>query len=598
MGKYGKNRFVNPYNFVSINQNKLVVGNHDKSEQIHTGYLTCSLTTKTPLAMPDSDYTEDKKGHRYYSFFSYDGTAPVIPGSSLRGSIRKMYEAITDSCFSTTDVDKIITRRSPKPFRPGLLIRDGKGEWKLFSADNHLLGISGKCKKANTFTMSKKEIRAIGFGTKVSFTFQKQEAIIRNRTITRKFVKSISTKNQENKGSKTGYLFVGEMNPNKKYDAIFVQGKEVELLEDRLRLAMKQLQETITLYNDETVNRNLNGAKWYEGYESAYKSGAIPVWYKTESLQNNQKPHVYLSMACIGRVAYVKKMGELIGSKTPCQKREKACKACSLFGMATEEKLGSRIRVTDANLVSNVSNCMMKGITLRELASPKESYLPFYTMLAPGGKVEEWSYDKNALIRGRKFYWHSTSDYYKSEEKTVRNATMDLVKANNEFEFRVFYNGLTKDELDELIWTLTLGENDKQSTLCYKIGHGKPIGLGSVKIRVSSKCERMYQSEGGYRINQTPVETVTNIFKDVKPNHIKDILKISDMKSTYDLGCFVEYPRVSVINPTRQNDGAPHQWFSKNYKLGARFVENMLPKISDNDISLPVYSLENRKGRR
>ena len=66
--------FVNPYNFIKFPKQKAKAYT---DEDIHTGVIEYTITTKTPLFIPnsssDSAFTEsDKvKDHKSYDFFSY-----------------------------------------------------------------------------------------------------------------------------------------------------------------------------------------------------------------------------------------------------------------------------------------------------------------------------------------------------------------------------------------------------------------------------------------------------------------------------------------------------------------------------------------------
>lgn len=343
--------FVNPYNFVSVElEQKQEASRPTDEKELHTGILYCALRTKTPLAVPDSGekISDDKiENHKHYPFFRYGKGSLVIPGSTLRGAIRSMYEAVTDSCFSTA-----------------------------------------------------------------------------------------------------------------RYDL------------------------------------------------------------------------------------------ERFGQKKPCDS-EKLCKACTLFGMTSQNfKSGSRIRITDAELCSEGKT---EEVTLRELMSPHASYIPFYY--------------KDEKIRGRKFYWHSANnEYYKKAEKTETNATMELLASGEEFKFQIYYDQITTEQLKELIWTLTLGENEKEGNLCYKLGHGKAVGLGSVKIFLESSEERTFiLDEGKYTIKKESFgKNVTNPFSD--SSRINEILRISNFDTIKEK---VEYPSLD--------------WFNTNES-----VRKGLPGITDKNLTLPV----------
>lgn len=69
--------------------------NENVTEQIYgsdlvTGYFQCRLITATPIAVPDT--------YNNGSPFIKVGKALTIPGSSLRGVFRSIYETATDSC--------------------------------------------------------------------------------------------------------------------------------------------------------------------------------------------------------------------------------------------------------------------------------------------------------------------------------------------------------------------------------------------------------------------------------------------------------------------------------------------------------------------
>ncbi|HOG35647.1 MAG TPA: RAMP superfamily CRISPR-associated protein, partial [Petrotogaceae bacterium] len=127
--------FTNPYNFITLG-NKCMRKPYEEytKSPLKTGWIECTLTTKTPLFIPNTTNEDafriNKKDHKSYDFFSYDDikgqdrtkefSEPVIPASSIRGAMRAMYEAVTDSCMSTADDEKILYKRTPIPKLPGM----------------------------------------------------------------------------------------------------------------------------------------------------------------------------------------------------------------------------------------------------------------------------------------------------------------------------------------------------------------------------------------------------------------------------------------------------------------------------------------------
>ena len=320
------------------------------------------------------------------------------------------------------------------------------------------------------------------------------------------------------KANHKGYLYLGEYIYGKHFESIF-QTEDAPISIDRREVehAKINLEETIRLYNDPAVNRNRgNREKEHSGYKDyvcAEQNGVIPLWYQFDE----KRKKLSLSMACLGRVAYQNTMGKLLKEKMPCTERKNLCKACALFGMASsEDAVGTRIRFTDAMIdkedIKLEENGKLPKKTLEELASPKPSYLPFYLQKPDDGNGPINDYDSTkAELRGRKFYWHSENKKEKPANYTERNATMEVIENKKKgFQFSVFYDNISETQLKELIWVLTLGENSQESCRCYKIGHGKPIGLGSVKIIIDEQIERTYQN--GYCLKKCNIETVEDVF--------------------------------------------------------------------------------------
>ena len=79
-------------------------------------------------------------------------------------------------------------------------------------------------------------------------------------------------------------------------------------------------------------------------------------------------------------------------------------------------------------------------------------------------------------------------------------ARMQLVKKGMDFSFSVFFDRITEKQLRKLVFALDLGENSDDSRRCHKLGHGKPVGLGSVKIIVDQIITRSFV-ENHYSLN-------------------------------------------------------------------------------------------------
>ncbi len=90
------------------------------------------------------------------------------------------------------------------------------------------------------------------------------------------------------------------------------------------------------------------------------------------------------------------------------------------------------------------------------------------------------------LLRGFKLYWHrgETPDIEASaKEREHKNQLTQIIplKKGIKFQFTIHFENLSHIELGALWWALTLpGKPGKQH--CHKLGMGKPLGMGSIKL--------------------------------------------------------------------------------------------------------------------
>jgi len=61
------------------------------------------------------------------------------------------------------------------------------------------------------------------------------------------------------------------------------------------------------------------------------------------------------------------------------------------------------------------------------------------------------------------------------------------------FEFDVYFENLTKEELALLIWCLEL-----ENSMLHKLGHGKPLGLGTIKINIDHENSYLVYTKQRY----------------------------------------------------------------------------------------------------
>lgn len=532
-----KQMFVNPYNFVRFDKD---VKRSTPSEGELTGILNCKLITKTPLSLPDHE-TKSVKGlnnkdeHPSYEFFKVNGK-PTITGSEIRGMIRSSYEAISNSCFSVNN-NNVLSARHSFPRTPAILECDNS-VWKLFRAT------SMKLKSFEHFKDEQAKISRRWFDI--------------NGKIINKFC--------------------------------FTQSNEI-IPCDNIKEVVDNYIENLEIYNKNNPKLNKNTLI---NIPEKSNGNRYSVFYETVQGENGENL-LYLSPAQISRSVFKNSLDGLLGTHTKCTSLNDLCDACNLFGMIGKECAKySRVRFSDATILTEYE---LKKVTLKELASPKTTCIEFYSKRPEGALA--WNYDykttaykkdeqrkdidkplrtyltdeKKVKINGRKFYLHSNTNNYSTTDETKRNSTMELIDKDAEFEFKIYFENLTQEELNKLIWTITIGENNTDSKQMHKIGHGKPLGLGSVKLTISDVTTRIFDKEKlTYSVHELNANAIikNNPF-DTDSISFKDFKKVTN----FDLvaGKNVSYPIADSLDKDKEgkptkNSTASHQWFIGNKQLG------------------------------
>ena len=554
--------FVNPYNFMPIG------GTVQKAEPVNgtlSGKIVCSLTAVTPLAIPDHEKKRANKrvGEHYeYPFFSKADGKHFIPGSSVRGVVRNMFEALTNSCFSVNN-NNILSARHTHPRLPGI-IKKVDGKWQLFTAKK---------------TKYKGDV-PLG-----------QDQVIRT------------------------WYDIGRKHPVK---SVFTLGDLVPCsgLDD----AVKDYKECLEIYRKNAERSSESERRLFENATNKVnEKGMTPLFY--EMVGDGDEQIVYLSPAQMSRSVFHNKLNDLLGDHISCVfgKDNTLCEACTLFGTLRQngKARASMVRFTDAEEEKFISGGFH---TLKELASPKTTSVEYYTEHPDNAKI--WNYDYKTTsyvkqkiqfkgrtvsasvpvrkldsikLRGRKFYLHTAQKCYETDQITKLNNTMELADMGSTFKFEVYFDRITEEQLSKLVWTLTLGENTGDSFRLYKLGHGKPLGLGSAKITVNSVKVREFDKEKfSYTVENRDVSSLISACT-IKPSEALE--KLIGLKTTE--GMAVSYPKaedktaIDKNGNPKPNAKAAHQWFIANRTIRgtgtAWEYKYVLPDITDSDISLPAY---------
>lgn len=180
------------------------------------------------------------------------------------------------------------------------------------------------------------------------------------------------------------------------------------------------------------------------------------------------------------------------------------------------------IRCVDEKPQEAVEQFEKCPIPLAILSTPKPTQGRFYASPARDGVPHEHHTDKSNLyaknggLRGRKFYWHhagtpESSEYWKkasstrqnggwfaefrhpTAERTDQNRSINAwVKPGTGFQAQIDVSNLTAEELGGLLWLV-----GSSGPGMLRVGFGKPLGFGSVRVCIDAERTQLWVCGGG-----------------------------------------------------------------------------------------------------
>lgn len=160
-----------------------------------------------------------------------------------------------------------------------------------------------------------------------------------------------------------------------------------------------------------------------------------------------------VSASCLGVSRRIDRRSLPDDFSRPCT-RKAACPACTLFGMGgTHESYLGQVRFEDAPLREGQTELYR----LPALHRPHPESL-FYK-------------DRNGRYKGRKFYKHS------NPHPAERGGESEVIPPGSLLSGQITFTNLTKNQLGLLFYSLGM-----ESRFHLKLGGGKPVGLGSLRV--------------------------------------------------------------------------------------------------------------------
>jgi len=579
---------IAPYNFVELPEKVVEVlpeslpkenRYYAKSENRYTGTIECNLTTESPLYIRCGLTTEEFNcgaeskdlADFFYTNPSEKSTKPVIPGSSLRGMIRNLVEIISFSKINQLLKKQLVYRAVGERTSLGEKYRESLLKDEGGNAYSFLMQAGFMTRQGSSWTIRPANEIIDG----VSFARIEKDDILRERlslwhntrnayeiSVT---VEPVCLHPHNERRVKLRYAKATRIN-NGVINAVVVKTgyaprKHMEFV---FGLPKSDSNNDITIPNEmiqEYKEQITEGQKLLLGEEAVLQE-MQPVFY---ILQENKL--VFFGHAMMFRLPYKESVEKFVPDEL--RNSETIDIAESIFGWVKEEKSnqyqfrGSRIFVTDAVCVTTAQNIWETGdpnISIRPkiLGSPKPTTFQHYLVQTSADPKELQHYAKQpkleTVIRGHKLYWHKGSSppiRIESQASETQTTTIKPIKKDIAFKFKIYFENLTDIEIGAILWILNIAHSDKYSL---KLGMGKPLGMGAVKIVPQLYLsERTYQYKKLFESNQWAIQSVKEehtAFVQAFEKHILDNISIEDYpkgKNRGEIDRISQLPRIEML---------------------------------------------------
>jgi CRISPR-associated protein (TIGR03986 family) len=527
-----------PYNFVSLPDRVLAFPAEDNPFQVDqslyhdshlTGWVDVTLETRSPVYIrgpltpeehrqAEREEKDNKTPHLQKMrnkpdfFYTRDPNEPVIPGSSLRGMIRTLAEVLGHGKLAPVSDEPLVYRAVgdisshgeayrqqlmaevpgeknhfiPR-FRGGYIQRMDDGRWGIQPAQEiggttyarisemkipQRLDRWGKCRNAYEIHI------AAG-----PYDFQE----VRGGFVRIKYAKVTLASPIAEGGLRPAVLAVsGKMESKRSEAVIYMPDENQPTIPIPDGSDENDLRDLVTAYRNQISP---------EQERLLGKDGVLqpdqPVFYLME-----KDRLVFFGHTQMFRIPYPRSPQQMLPSIHNDDNRIDLAEG--LFGRArgTGEAQAGRVFFSDAQLEPEQTNPWLPEnpvVIPAILSGPKPTTFQHYlTQDRPDverGKGLSTYNDSSSrtTLRGHKFYWHKgpvqRQDFAEKpvpdESKDTQHTKMKPVREGLTFRFRVHFENLRLPELGLLLWALQLpGQGDH----FHKLGMGKPLGLGAVKL--------------------------------------------------------------------------------------------------------------------
>lgn len=525
------------------------VGHHRYLPGLWSGRISVELTTVTPLLIPDQPIVDATNGHKTFGVRTDEKGAPYLPPTSIKGALRAAYEAVTNSRMGVWSKahDSRLALRQPAESALGLIpvrivAKLVAGRALLFATEHEAVPLRfysiardderrgaieyaeryaniedggdtfpqhGDCVQRNSRSG---ELAWVEEGEPVVAGWRRGYAVINGPNIKNKINERLFLEiNRPREFGITPAI-------KKQWDELMSNYQKLHVLEIEKR--RREGQQPADFLGDKP-GQTAWSRHIHDSASITLKQGLLCYARVTD------KDLAALYPVLISRQLFSTAPSALLDvSLQPASQLSELSPADRLFGWVARRgsgqykgqlRIGAIQAADGANAIEPVGDAA--GVPLTILGAPKPAQARFYGANDKQGTPYPRGTDKAAMyrpehgLRGRKFYPHhkaqaQAADYWDrsarppevsnqsaprklyrewrlpenaEKPRTDQNRSITAwVMPGARFRFDLQLTNVSSVELGALLWLLSLGDD-----CCLRLGGGKPLGFGSVRLRLA-----------------------------------------------------------------------------------------------------------------
>lgn len=388
-------------------------------------------------------------------------------------------------------------------------------------------------------------------------------------------------------------------------------GIPLSMEDERTRAAMERFEHVLGT-GDKTikggyltdVNQNRDANKVYSQFEKMYKNHKpLFVYADKDSVDSRfQNGVIYLAPAAMSKEFFSNTIETLLEKDRkhqPCSGKDSLCPACRLFGMIGDDGAAAgKLRFADTHAAEGID--YGKETTLDILSSPRISSTEFYLRKPEDGSgrnAQIWNYDYYITttkgenketdyhrfsyepeLAGRKVYWNRRFREGNADKRNMNISVTPLISGT--FRSRIYFDRISREELENLLFCLEPAGHD--AAYYHKLGAGKPLGLGQVKVRAENVVCTRYCVENGTILKKSePYQRDAKRAAEISRQETAALIRRYGTDLPEQDKALIDYPR---------ENGDIFKWFGQNRgTVTDPKIIYTLPRITEERQTLPAW---------